>query len=165
MDPDVAHQGRIRSLMPGDRDALVDLVRATDVFTEDEIDIASELIDIVIEQPDQQDYIIHVYDDGSAILGYYCIGPTPGTDSTFDLYWIAVAVGNQGSGIGAALDAHLIDVIRSRGGRLVIAETSSTPRYDRTRAFYVRRGYTEVSRIRDYYRSGDDLVVFGKYLV
>jgi hypothetical protein len=49
-------------------------------------------------------------------------------------------------------------------GRLIIAETSSLPRYQRTRDFYVRRGYTELAKIVDYYRPGDDLVVYGKYL-
>jgi ribosomal protein S18 acetylase RimI-like enzyme len=165
MDPDLAPHGHIRPLQPGDRNLLVDLVRATNVFTDDEVDIAAELIDIVLDRPDQRDYSIFVYDKHGAVLGYYCIGPTPGTEATFDLYWIAVARGSQGSGIGAALEAHLVALIRSRNGRLVIAETSSTPRYDGTRAFYVRRGYTELSRIRQYYRPDDDLVVFGKYLV
>jgi hypothetical protein len=29
---------------------------------------------------------------------------------------------------------------------------------------YRRRGYSEVAKIADYYRPGDDLVVYGKYL-
>jgi ribosomal protein S18 acetylase RimI-like enzyme len=46
----------------------------------------------------------------------------------------------------------------------VIVHTSSTTRYDKTRRFYERAGYEEVARIRDYYRRGDSLVVYGKYL-
>jgi ribosomal protein S18 acetylase RimI-like enzyme len=165
MDPGINNDGRIRPLQHSDRDPLVAAVRATAVFSDAEVDIARELIDTVLDKPHQQDYCIYVYANGATPLGYYCIGPTPGTEGTFDLYWIVVAPGTQGTGIGSALDAHAEDVMRSRGGRLVVAETSSTARYDRTRAFYAHRGYTEVARIRDYYRPGDDLVVFGKYFV
>ena len=136
----------------------------TDVFTDEEIGIALELIDVVLERPEQPDYIIRVYEEAGEVLGYYCIGPTPATQSTFDLYWIATKPSGQRRGVGGALDEHAAALIRSKGGRLVIAETSSGSKYEKTRRFYLTRGYTELSRIRDYYRIGDDLVVYGKYL-
>jgi ribosomal protein S18 acetylase RimI-like enzyme len=92
------------------------------------------------------------------------VGPTPATEGTFDLYWVAVEPSVQGKGIGRALDDHACDLIRGMSGRLIIAETSSLPRYGKTREFYVRRGYRELARIAHYYRPGDDLVVYGKYL-
>jgi hypothetical protein len=46
----------------------------------------------------------------------------------------------------------------------VVAETSSQPKYENTRRFYLKCDYLEVARIRDYYKPGDDLVVYGKYL-
>jgi ribosomal protein S18 acetylase RimI-like enzyme len=131
------------------------------MFSEAEVAIAMELIDAALDRPDQRDYLINVYDAGGEVLGYYCIGPTPGTDGTFDLYWIAVSAAAQGTGIGRMLDGHARDLVRSMGGRLMIAETSSTPRYDATRRFYAGRGYEEVARIRNYYRQADDLVVYG----
>lgn len=141
------------------------LVEETGVFSNAEVAIALELIDCVLEKPEQKDYVIAVKEEDGVPVGYYCLGPTPGTKGTFDLYWIAVTPSRHGSGVGTALDAHAEQYVRSAGGRLIVAETSSTARYDNTRAFYHRRGYTEVSRIRDYYSPGDDLVVFGKYLV
>jgi ribosomal protein S18 acetylase RimI-like enzyme len=155
----------IRPLRRDDRTPLKQIVEDTGVFSEAEVDIALELIDVVLDRPGQKDYGIAVSEDDGTVTGYYCIGPTPGTIGTFDLYWIAVAPSRHGQGIGAALDAHAEAAIRAAGGRLIVAETSSTPRYDATRAFYVRRGYTEVARITEYYKPGDDLVVFGKYLV
>lgn len=158
------HQLCIRPLRGDDREALRRLLIETQVFTLDEVDIALELIDVVLDRPDQKDYIISTYEDDGEVLGYYCIGPTPATDGTFDLYWIAVHPSVHGSGVGGALDRHAEQLIRSLGGRLVIAETSSGPRYEGTRRFYLRHGYAELARIPDYYRPGDGLVVYGKYL-
>jgi GNAT superfamily N-acetyltransferase len=98
------------------------------------------------------------------VVGYYCVGPTPATEGTFDLYWIAVDAAAHGRGFGGALDAHAAELIRSMGGRLIIAETSSQPRYEKTRQFYLHHGYQEVARIAGYYRPDDDLVVYGKHL-
>ncbi len=159
------NNGTFRPLRPSDRPVLLSLLKATGVFTDEEIAIALELIDTVLTRPEQKDYIITVYDAGDGAKGYYCVGPTPGTDGTFDLYWIAVSPAEHGKGIGRALDAHAEATIRGCNGRLVIAETSSTPRYTQTRLFYQHRGYTEIARIPEYYRGGDDLVVYGKYLV
>jgi aminoglycoside 6'-N-acetyltransferase I len=147
-----------------DRTPLLDILQRTEVFTDDEIDIAKELIDQTLDRPDQEDYIIYVYEEGGLVLGYYCIGPTPATMATYDLYWIAVHPAFHGGGVGRALNTHAEELIRARGGKLVMVETSSQPRYEKTRIFYARRGYSELARIRDYYRPGDDLVVFGKYL-
>jgi GNAT superfamily N-acetyltransferase len=158
------HQHCIRPLRRDDREPLRRLLMETQVFTLDEVDIALELIDTVLNRPDEKDYIIWTYEDAGEVLGYYCIGPTPGTDGTFDLYWVAVHPSVHGSGVGGALDRHAEQLIRSLGGRLVIAETSSGPQYDGTRRFYLRHGYTEVARIPEYYRPGDGLVVYGKYL-
>ncbi|MBM2841856.1 MAG: putative acetyltransferase [Bacteroidetes bacterium] len=156
--------GSIRSLRCEDRESIHQLLFETGVFTDEEVGIALELIDIVLHKPDQRDYVINVYEDANEVLGYYCVGPTPATESTFDLYWIATKPSAQGKGIGGRLDDHALNLIRSIGGRLVIAETSSQPKYEKTRQFYRTRQYTELARIRDYYRAGDDLVVYGKYL-
>lgn len=154
----------IRLLSREDRGPLRDLVVATGVFTEEEVEIALELIDAVLGVPEQTDYIIRVCEEEGKVAGYYCVGPTPATEGTFDLYWVAVDPALHGKGIGRALDDDACDLVRRMSGRLIIAETSSLPRYRRTREFYVRRGYSQLATISDYYRPGDDLVVYGKYL-
>jgi ribosomal protein S18 acetylase RimI-like enzyme len=154
----------IRPLHRGDRSPLLEIVRATGVFSEEECAIALELIDAVLDRPGQKDYDIAVCEQGGVVQGYYCIGPTPATLATYDLYWIAVDPRIHGRGVGARLTAHAEETIRARGGSLIMVETSSRSAYDGTRAFYVRMGYDELARIRSYYRPGDDLVVYGKYL-
>ena len=46
--------------------------------------------------------------------------------------------------------------------RMIIAETSSQPKYDKARLFYERLGFMEAARIRDFYRVGDDKIIYIK---
>jgi ribosomal protein S18 acetylase RimI-like enzyme len=154
----------IRQFGKTDRDKVIDLVRKTNVFSEEEIEVAGELLDIVLNEPNSNEYIVYVSSEESAVTGYFCIGQTPLTDGTYDLYWIAVDPDHQGKGIGKQLLRFAEKLVKESGGRLIVAETSSTEKYQATRMFYQRSGYAEVTRIRDYYRAGDDIVIYGKYL-
>ncbi|MGD0339466.1 MAG: GNAT family N-acetyltransferase [Bacteroidota bacterium] len=154
----------IRQFGKADREKVIALVHRTNVFSEEEIEVAGELLDIVINEPNQSDYIVYVSCEESVITGYFCIGQTPLTDGTYDLYWIAVDPDYQGKGIGKCLLEYAEGLVKAGGGRLIVAETSSMEKYRSTRLFYQRSGYAEVTRIKDYYREGDDLVIYGKYL-
>ena len=154
----------IRELRPGDIDRLTVILKATEVFTAEEIAIAVELMTAVVTDPLQKDYVIFVAADGDdTAVGYTCIGPTPATEGTYDLYWIAVDPRRYGLGDAAALLRTAEEFVQARSGALMIVETSSTRKYDRTRGFYLKYGYAELARIRQYYRPGDDLIVYGKY--
>jgi ribosomal protein S18 acetylase RimI-like enzyme len=122
-------------------------------------------MDIAATQPGQQDYALATYvDDAGAPQGYYCVGPTPMTEGTYDLYWIATDPSLHGAGVGSELLKHCEQYVRREGGRLIVAETSSKPSYERTRTFYARKGYREEARIGNYYARGDDLVLYVKQL-
>ena len=97
--------------------------------------------------------------DGDRLLGYACAGPTPATEGTFDLYWLAVDAAAQGRGIGTSLVREVERGLRHRGARMLLVETSSRPDYSNTRAFYARCGYTEAARIRDFYAPADDRIM------
>src|SRR5262249_53355604 len=96
--------------------------------------------------------------------GYVCYGPTPMTDGTFDLYWIATRAAFRGRGVGTRLILAMEAEVRARGGRLVRLETSLLGEYDAARSVYARLSYAEVGRIRDFYRIGDDLITLAKRL-
>ena len=86
------------------------------------------------------------------------------TVGTWDLYWIACEPALQRRGVGAALLGAVEEDLHRRGARLVRVETSGTAAYQATRAFYQRFDYREAARLADFYRPGDDLVVFTKRL-
>jgi len=154
----------VRPIEAGDRGPLEMILRDTGVFSDTEITVALELIDAALGSPTQKDYIIRTAEvEEGEVAGYYCVGPTPMTAGTFDLYWIAASSAYRGMGVGKALLRHAEELIARMGATLIIAETSSKPSYDATNRFYLVNDYSEMARIRNYYAQGDDLVVYGKY--
>jgi len=96
------------------------------------------------------------------VAGYVLFGPVPATAGNFDLYWIAVDPAAQGTGVGQRLIEHVEEEVRRRDGRMVCLETSSQGGYSRTRSFYEKAGYLLESRIRDFYKPGDDRLTYVK---
>lgn len=97
-------------------------------------------------------------------MGYVCYGPTPMTEHTHDLYWIASAPEVRGQGIGAQLVSSMEGDLRRRKARLIRVETSATEAYGPTRGFYASMKYGEEARLRDFYKQGDDLIILTKRL-
>ncbi len=154
----------IRSLRASDRAAIARIVRSTGNFTPAEIETALELVDEALADGEASGYVIDVLEDDGRVVGYVCIGPTPLTDGTWDLYWIAVERTGQGKGYGQRLLRHAETEVRRRGGRLLLIETSSQESYGATIRFYERAGYRLEARIRNFYRPGDDKLVFARDL-
>jgi GNAT superfamily N-acetyltransferase len=141
------------------------LIRATDMFTPAEVDVAEELIDAYLDTPDQKDYDVVVSENaGGGVAGYMTWGPTPVAENAYDIYWMAVSPREQGRGLGKELVAWLEDKVRALGGRMIIIETASQPKYHPTREFYLRLGYREVARIPDFYKPGDDRIIYTKHI-
>jgi ribosomal protein S18 acetylase RimI-like enzyme len=135
------------------------------VFTREEIKVAMELIDIVLRDPNQEDYKINcMTNNNDQAIGYVCYGPVPMTHGTFDLYWIVVDPRSQGQGVGSKLLHFLEGVIRERKGRMILIDTSSISQYEKTHKFYTRHGFQEVARVPDYYYAGNDRITFCKRL-
>ena len=152
----------IRELRAEDKQSVIELVRATKNFSDAEIQIAEELIDIVTTNPEQRDYYAYVAEADGRVAGFLLLGPTPATTGTYDMYWIASHPDFYGRGIAQELDEYAKSFVKERDGYWIIAETSSQPSYERTRAFYEKQKYDQLARIPDYYKPGDDLIIFGK---
>jgi ribosomal protein S18 acetylase RimI-like enzyme len=142
-----------------------DIVRATRVFRPAEVDIALEVFDGATRRPGVDYHALGAYDDAGQLTGFACYGHTPGTEATWDLYWIAVDPAAYRRSVGRALMAACERAMAEAGGRLVVVETSSRPDYGPTRAFYQALAYRAAARIPDYYAPRDDLIVYTKRLV
>ncbi len=162
----------IRPVQAGDRPAIAAMLEA-DTFVASEVAVALELVDSALEHAGdaRADYRVLVATDAGAgagadgvAVGYVCYGPTPMTDSTWDLYWLCTAAAARGRGIGGALVADMERVIAAAGGRRVRVETSVEEAYGAARSFYERHGYLEVGRIPDFYKPGDDLLTLCKQI-
>lgn len=156
----------IRKLIKEDRDCIRKILVDTKHFNEEEIDIALELIDVYLDVPKQKEYIIYVYanDETKKAEGYICYGRRPLTEATYDLYWIAVNPDIHGKGIGSKLVGFMEQDLKKMKGKLVLIETSGKDAYSGERKFYEKNGYIVQTVIKDFYRSGDDLFVFSKYI-
>jgi ribosomal protein S18 acetylase RimI-like enzyme len=156
---------KIRSLELKDRTRLQSILLETQVFTDEEISVAMELIDIVLKDQNQKDYQIVCAVDGlDQPVGYICYGPVPMTQGVFDLYWIAITPGFQGKKIGSRLLDFMEEKVRRLQGRMILADTSSIASYEKTQEFYQKKGFREVGRISDYYWEGNDRITYCKKL-
>ena len=155
---------KIRPMNSRDKSAIMRILRSTPEFNPTEVAMAEEVVDSYVRDPLGAGYHVLVAEVAPSIVGYVCYGPTPMTDGTWDIYWLAVAPEEQGQGIGAALLSSAEAGIREAQGRLAIIETSSRPQYEKTRRFHRRQGYEVVGHIPDFYAPGDGKLIFRKKL-
>lgn len=173
---------RVGALSAAHRARIAAILEATAVFRREEIDVALELFDETFPRdvrpptgaamaaapridapPTDSDYaFLGAFTPEDELVGYACYGPTPETDRTYDLYWIAVDPTAQRTGGGTRLLTEVERRLEGLNARMLVVETSSRPEYAPTRAFYERRGYAEAARIREFYAAGDDRVIFTK---
>ena len=153
----------IRSVKTTDRAQLAELLARIETFSPVEVECALELIDLAASGT-SKDYQVLVAMRDDVLVGYVCYGPTPMTEGTFDLYWIASSPEVRGQGIGAALVSAMEGDIRRRKGRVIRVETSAMEAYGPTRGFYAGMHYREESRFRDFYKVGEDLIILAKRL-
>jgi ribosomal protein S18 acetylase RimI-like enzyme len=154
----------IRKLQVKDREQLVAIINDTVNFSNEEKQVAVELIDEVLSNPKHEYYNVFVHEDGNKLAGYHCVGKRALTDGAYDLYWIVVDQMIQNKGIGKQLLDHVENFVKENKGRWILAETSSKESYTATRNFYLRNNYSIVSQIKDFYTINDDLIVFGKHI-
>src|SRR3990172_3690107 len=125
-------QPHIRPMTRSDKPAVMRFLRVIPEFKPIEVVVAEELIDCYLDNPAGSGYHILVAEVDSVVQGYICYGPTPLTEGTWDIYWIAVSPEAQGHGLGKALLAAAEDKIRGARGRLILIETASKPEYMKT---------------------------------
>lgn len=155
----------IRSMQKSDKTLLIKILRSTNMFTYEEINTASELMDLYLDYKKKSGYsFVVVESEDFSVVGFMSFGAAPLTKGVYHLYWMAVSPHVQHLGYGKEMVLWLIKRLKVFSARMLLVETSSLPKYLQARKFYRSLGFRMVSRLPDYYREGDDLIVFGKSL-
>ncbi len=162
--PETGAAPAIHWTRPDEVEPLVSLLADTGVFRPGELAIAREVLEEAVRHGPAGHYQSYTALADGVPAGWVCIGPTPCTEGTFDLYWMAVSPRCARRGIGSLLMHTALTESTRHGARLLVIETSSRPDYAPARAFYERHGCREAARVDAFYAPGDDKIVYLKPL-
>lgn len=155
------------AVLSSDVDAVRDITLSTGFFSDEEVGIAVELVEERLAKGEASGYYFlfaQSTEPGADVAGYTCFGPIPGTESSWDLYWIAVRDSLRGQGIGRVLMDRTERAAAALGATRMYVDTSSREQYASTRRFYESCGYKEEALLEDFYHPGDSKVVYVKKL-
>ena len=150
----------IRKLTPHDLSYIKEVIDSTNLFPSDLLD---NLTNDFFTNSNTTDLWFTKEVDNIPIAVIYC-APEKMTEGTFNLYLIAISKNFQGKGFGAEMMTYVEDLLREKGNRILIVETSALPEFDMTRKFYDKLNYKREAVIRDFYKEGEDKIVFWKKL-
>ncbi len=144
---------------------MISIIEGSENLTDEEKDCAIELLDIYLNDASQDDYLfLAATNEGDIPMGYVCYGKAALAMGVYDIYWILVGPTDRGKGVGKILLRHIESVLTKDGARMLVAETSGLPSYERARSFYLRNGFKEEARIKGFFKPGDDKVIYVKNL-
>lgn len=147
-----------------DIDTVIDLVVSAGMFERSETQLLRDMMGDYFETEHAEGHRFVVLEHDGTVVGVAYYQPRAATDRVWDLNMIAVRPSGQRQGYGAQVLGSVETDLRERGQRLLIVETSAMPQYQQARAFYLKAGFDEEARVRDYWEAGDDLVIFRKSL-
>lgn len=148
-------------LKPSDIAHIKDIVISTGFFYDSEVDIALELAQENLEKGEEtSEYIFNIAEENNIPIAYSCYGKIPGTENSFDLYWIVVHNSYRGKGIGKIIMDMLVKDIKKRSGTSIWIETSSRSLYEPTRQFYISYGCELVAELPEFYGKNDHKLIF-----
>jgi ribosomal protein S18 acetylase RimI-like enzyme len=145
----------------GDGEQIREIAALTGMFNTEEVQCVADIWQQYLQFGTQASgYTFYIDKTAEQVLGFVCVGPRSLTDRVFDLYWIAVNPTAQRQGVGQRLLQAAEAAVMAAGGRILVIETSGSPKYSGTRAFYTASGYLHEATLRDLYTDGDDLCIF-----
>jgi ribosomal protein S18 acetylase RimI-like enzyme len=97
-------------------------------------------------------------------VGFGYCAPEKFTQGTYNLLAIAVRKDMQGKGLGRSMMGYIERLLKEKSNRLLIVETSSDSQYGLTREFYEKLNYVQEATIRDFWKGGEDKIIYLKKL-
>lgn len=146
----------IRSAEARDIGAIGRLAEATDFFPVEMLD------DMIAGYLDGSKPDLWFVAEEADVLGFGFCEPERMADGAWNLLAIGALPERQGQGIGAAMLRYLEAELAKAEARILIVETLGTDEFQPTHDFYLKNGFDEEARIRDFYEDGGDKIVFWK---
>ena len=151
----------IRKVIAADLEGLRKVLDATGLFPSE---LLEGMISEYLSDPASEEIWFTYLQDRQPVGFGYCV-PEKLTDGTYNLLAIAVDKLHQGMGIGSKMMKYLEEELKRQHKRILIVDTSSSDDFAPTRLFYLKAGYTNTATIKDFWKDGEDKVIFYKRLL
>ena len=151
---------KIRAVTSADIDGLKKVADSSGLFPSEYLD---EMISDYFSNPETQDIWFAYTDNDKQVAIGYCV-PEKLTDGTYNLLAIGVSQDSQRIGIASQMMNYIEQLLKHKHGRILIVETSSDDAQIGARNFYKKIGYTQAAVIKDFWKDGEDKIVFWKKL-
>lgn len=153
----------IRPATSSDKDEMNELFASINLFQPEELEFMAELVDNYFKGDLGEGHYWIVNDDkGLTSAAYYA--PESFGQNVYNLYFIGVLPDKQGQGTGSLMLKYVENHLRELKQRLLLVETSGVASFEKTRYFYLKNDYEKEAVIREYYKEGDDKVIYRKKL-
>lgn len=151
---------KIKAVTKSNIDGLKKVIDSSELFPSEYLDA---MISDYFNNPETQDiWFTYIDNDKPAAIGY-CV-PEKLTDGTYNLLAIGVSQDAQRKGIALQMMIYIEQLLKQKDGRILIVETSSDDAQIGARNFYKKIGYTQAAVIKDFWKDGEDKIVFWKRL-
>ncbi len=151
---------KIKAVTKSDIDGLKKVVDSSELFPSEYLD---EMISDYFNNPATQDLWFTYMDNDKQLAIGYCV-PEKLTEGTYNLLAIGVSQDAQRNGIASQMMNYIEQLLKQKDGRILIVETSSDDAQIGARNFYNKIGYTQAAVIKDFWKDGEDKIVFWKKL-
>lgn len=150
----------IRPVTTADVDDLKLVLDSCELFPSDYLD---EMISDYFNNAETEDHWFTFLIDEKPVAIGYCI-PEKLTEGTYNLLAIGVSQNAQRKGVASAMMEYIEHQLKQNNGRLLLVETSSDEAQIAARKLYQKIGYKQVAVIDDFWKEGEDKIVFLKQL-
>lgn len=151
---------QIRPVTTTDVDELKIVLDSCELFPSEYLD---EMISDYFNNAETEDIWFTFLIDEKPIAIAYCI-PEKLTEGTYNLLAIGVSQNAQRKGVASAMMEYIEQQLKRKNGRLLLVETSSDEAQIAARKLYQKIGYKQVAMIDDFWKDGEDKIVFLKHL-
>ena len=148
----------IRPIQLSDTDDLKLVLDSCELFPSELLD---EMIYDYLNNPETEDIWFTATSDEIPVALGYCV-PEKLTEGTYNLLAIGVSKDEQGKGIAKEMMHYIEQLLKDKGARILIIETSSDDAQFPARSLYNKIGYQQEAIIRDFWNEGEDKIVFWK---